>query len=873
MVTAIASTIGYALILLTVGTSAYGVWIRREIRRLDVVALVCLLVLQPFFDRLGSVGVALLLAEPYVLLRLVHQFRDVPRSLRIIAPAAIPFGAVAFALWFSAHPDLLSGVASAYVLAVASYAAICFSLEVSRVRGVTARRLGFAAAATYLFALLFLGNVVSAVFTSVSRDLWHFVSPAKTLMLASYYLSFATPRWLRSSWQRIEQARYLSLAAELDPEERGTRTADDLSRAAAGASSNAVALVALHSSPATYELVVRASTQSSQVGLAIQANTRLLGRALESPNGVAGQTADCERQIADELSRFGATVLAAPIATVSRTWGVVLVVQRRGSLFPEDDLRLLVQLGRYAGTALDHAELVVEARERERRAADRRLREAESRMALLLDNIRDYALFVLDHRGRVATWHSGAEHVFGYTAGEMIDEPAAPLFDRSQGDFLLLLEEAQQLGRAEFEGPCRRRDGARFTGTTILRPLAGDDHALQGFAGVTRDVTAQRDLEQQLRQGQKMEAIGRLAGGIAHDFNNLLTAILGYADWLMQDVAADSLQLERVQEIQKAAERAAGLTRQLLAFSRKQVLQPSPINVSRLAGELIPMLQRLIGEHITLIDETASEIAAVTGDRNQLEQVIINLAVNARDAMPAGGTLTVRTARVWLDDVTAGGELLPGPYVVLEVTDTGIGMDAETQARIFEPFFTTKEFGRGTGLGLATVYGIVKQMGGSVRVVSAPRQGTTFRLYFPESRTRESLASGQPPGEPARGTETLLLVEDEESVRGFLARLLERQGYRVLAAEHQTAALDLARVHSEAIDLVISDVVMPGGSGPDLVRALHELRPGVPALYISGYGDAVLARQAAPTKATHFLQKPFTAQELLTRIRQILSRV
>jgi signal transduction histidine kinase len=435
----------------------------------------------------------------------------------------------------------------------------------------------------------------------------------------------------------------------------------------------------------------------------------------------------------------------------------------------------------------------------------------------------------------------------------------------------LLLEEARQLGRAEFEGPSRRRDGARFTGTTILRPLSGDDQILEGFAGVTRDVTSQRELEQQLRQGQKMEAIGRLAGGIAHDFNNLLTAILGYADWLMQDLAANSGQLERVQEIQRAAERAAGLTRQLLAFSRKQVLQPTPVNLSRLAGELIPMLQRLIGEHITLIDETASEIAAVTGDRNQLEQVIINLAVNARDAMPAGGALTIRTSRVWLDDVASGAELLPGPYVRLEVADTGIGMDAATQARIFEPFFTTKEFGRGTGLGLATVYGIVKQMGGAVRVVSAPHEGTTFRLYFPETRTREPMAAAAVVGDPIRGTETLLLVEDEGAVLDFLRRLLERHGYRVLAAENQTAALACARDH--AVDLVITDIVLPGGSGPELVRALHELQPGVPALYISGYGDAVLGREAAPPKASHFLQKPFTAPELLTRIRHILSRV
>ena len=263
------------------------------------------------------------------------------------------------------------------------------------------------------------------------------------------------------------------------------------------------------------------------------------------------------------------------------------------------------------------------------------------------------------------------------------------------------------------------------------------------------------------------------------------------------------------------------------------------------------------------------------GDRSQLEQVIVNLAVNARDAMPNGGTLTIRTASIWLDQSSAGADLWPGAYALLEVSDTGVGMDMTTQARIFEPFFTTKEFGRGTGLGLATVYGIVKQMGGTVRVVSAPDQGTTFRLYFPETHGREAVPAHAAAAETPRGTETLLLVEDEDAVRSFLTQVLERQGYRVIAAEHQAAALALAQAYIAPIDLIITDVVMPGGTGPELVKALAEGRPGLPALFISGYADAVLTRQGPGTfpKASHFLQKPFSAQELLVRIRQILSRV
>jgi PAS domain S-box-containing protein len=873
MVSTIASALGYALILLTAATSAYAIWRRGETHRLDILALVGLLLAKRLYETIGAVGIGLLLAEPYVLLRLVGHFREVPAIIRRTSLAAIGIATVAFTLWPEPHSGVKGAVTAAFSMTLMVYAALALTAEVRRTSGVTARRLALAAIGTYLLAAAFLTGTLPPLLDAFVRVGHRAGTFFTTGMLASYYIAFATPRWLRSSWQRAEQARYLSLASELNPEERGTRTADDLSRAAAGASSNCAALVALQSSVSSPELVVRASTHPPLIGVRVHAGTRLLGRALRANQGVMGPTTDCEPPLADSLVRLGVQLLVAPIVAGTRTWGVVLVVQRRGSLFPEDDLQLLVQLGRYAGTALDHAQLVIEARERERKAADRRIREAESRMALLLDNIRDYALFVLDHRGHVVTWHPGAEHVFGYTAAEMIDEPAAGLYNRTEEEFLRLLDEARQLGRAEFEGPCRRRDGAKFTGTTIVRPLSGDDYELEGFVGVTRDVTTQRELEQQLRQSQKMEAIGRLAGGIAHDFNNLLTAILGYADWLMQDFEPGSLHHEQVQEIQNAAERAAGLTRQLLTFSRKQVLQHSPINMSRLAAELIPMLQRLIGEHITIVDRTASEIVAVTGDRSQLEQVIVNLAVNARDAMPAGGTLTIGTTRLWLDQAAAGSDLLPGPYALLEVIDTGVGMDAATQARIFEPFFTTKDFGRGTGLGLSTVYGIVKQMGGSVRVVSEPQQGTTFRLYFPETRMRESHVSAPVAAiETPRGTETLLLVEDDEAVRAFLTRVLERQGYRVIAGEHQAAALALVQARAEPIDLVIADIVMPGGTGPELVRALHELQPGVPALYISGYADAVLASQTTSPKASHFLQKPFTAPELLTRIRQILSR-
>jgi PAS domain S-box-containing protein len=607
--------------------------------------------------------------------------------------------------------------------------------------------------------------------------------------------------------------------------------------------------------------------------LIIEPGDGLIGRSDERGGARMGAPGDCEAPIRDWCARFGSSVLVAPVASHTRSWGVVLVVQRRGSLFPEDDLALLEQLGLFCATALDHAHLVVQERERVRQAADRKLREIETRMSLMLDSIKDYAMFILDHRGRVVTWHIGAEHVFGYRAAEMHDEPAAQLFGLGVDDLLQRLAEARRVGVAAWEGPCHRRDGGRFVGATTVRTLEPGDDDVIGFAVVTRDVTEQRDLEERLRQSQKMEAIGQLAGGVAHDFNNTLTAIIGYADWLDADLAPDDPHRPRVAEILKAAERAAGLTRQLLTFSRRQILQASVLNLSRVVDDMLPMLSRVIGEHIEVRHDGALDLALVTGDRSQAEQILLNLAVNARDAMPIGGQIVIRTATVWVDEALAAGEVMAGPHVCLEVADTGHGMDEPTMARIFEPFFTTKEVGKGTGLGLATVYGIVKQMGGIIRVSSVPGQGSTFRLYFPEAQTREVMASTTVPAGLPGGSETVLLVEDDTAVREFLEQTLERHGYRVLAADNQTAALALAQAHVEPIDLLVADVVMPGGTGPELVHALAHLRPGIPTLFISGYADGVLSRERAFPKASHFLQKPFTAGDFLIRLRQILSAV
>jgi len=871
MINGLVYSVGYVLIVLTAATSLHAVWRRRELHRLDILALMVLLLLMPLRDQLGALGISLQLAIPYVLLRLVGHFRHVPRLLRQLTFLVIPLGVLAFALAPKGQAILHASV-PAYGSIFGVYTAAALTTQASRSAGVTARRLAFAAIGTWAISAVYLPGTIGPWIGAHGRVVGQVVNWLYPGVLASYYLAFNTPRALRAAWQRREQAKYLSASAELDAETRGTRTAGDLTRTVSSSATSSLAFVALRPDLQSKSLVVEAATDETMVGIQIAPQFEMIGQVSETGVARSGLPRDCGPELRDRLAAAGERVLVAPILTPARTWGVVLAVQRRGSLFPEDDLRLIEQLGRYAGTALDHAQLVREARDRERKAADRRIREAESRMSLMLDNIRDYAMFVLDHRGFVVSWQTGAQDVFGYSAEEMIDEPAAPLFDLPGEEFVGLLEEARRVGGAEHERVCRRRDGTKFLGASTIRPLSGDDYDLKGFVAVTRDITERRELEQRLRQSQKMEAIGRLAGGIAHDFNNLLTAILGYADFLADDFAADLPHLQQVQEIQKAAERAAGLTRQLLAFSRQQMLEPKPVHLARLTSELLPLLRRLIGENIEIVDDTSTAGRPVLGDRTQLEQVIINLAVNARDAMPGGGRLTIRTGTVVFDQLTAAADLLPGPYAVLEVADTGVGMDAETQARIFEPFFTTKAFGVGTGLGLSTVYGIVKQMSGAVRVVSAPDQGTIFRLYFPETLAEEASAAARASVAHPRGTETVLLVEDEPAVRAFMTQILERHGYRVLAAEHQESALALVRSHPDPIDVVITDVVMPGGSGPELVHALHAKRPGVPALYISGYADGVLAQQGTVPKASHFLQKPFSAGELLARIRRILSR-
>jgi two-component system, cell cycle sensor histidine kinase and response regulator CckA len=446
---------------------------------------------------------------------------------------------------------------------------------------------------------------------------------------------------------------------------------------------------------------------------------------------------------------------------------------------------------------------------------------------------------------------------------------------------------------AQAAAAARRQALQHGGGQHEYRMIAADGHVLwfQEFmstlpgprgtpelAGVTVDVSERKKLEEQLQRGQRLEALGRLAGGIAHDFNNILGVIIGYADLARRDLPADHPARPRILQIQGAADRAANLTRQLLAFSRRQAMQARVVELNAVVTGLEEMLRRLIGEDIELLLGLSSELWAVRADPGQLEQVLLNLVLNGRDAMPHGGILVIETSNVRVDEVyvRSHGVGRPGEYVMMAVTDNGQGMDAETQRHIFEPFFTTKGPGEGTGLGLAVVYGIVEQSGGHIGVYSEPGHGTTFKVYLPHAFEEVDLDPPVPPARGAaaepRGTETILLVEDETTLRNLIAEVLRQAGYSVLEARHGGEAARLADFHDGPIHLLLTDVIMPGATGREVVDTVVARRPGTRFLYISGHPRDVF-EHASPMGAHVFLQKPFTADTLLQIVREVLDGV
>ena len=422
------------------------------------------------------------------------------------------------------------------------------------------------------------------------------------------------------------------------------------------------------------------------------------------------------------------------------------------------------------------------------------------------------------------------------------------------------------------EATWKRRDGRLLTVQLSVRAVRNRAGQVGYYETFVRDVTDQRRLQQQVLQSQKMEAVGRLAGGIAHDFNNLLTVITSYSDLLLEDLAPGDAKRDDLEQVRKAADGAAALTRQLLAFSRQQAVEPRVVSLNTVVEGLQQILRRVIGEDIELTTTLAPDLGAVRADVGQLEQVLMNLAVNARDAMPKGGRLTVETANVEHDPDYAREREAAAvrQFAMLAVSDTGCGMDEATKARIFEPFFTTKEPGKGTGLGLATVYGIVKQAGGFIWVYSEPGQGTSFKIYLPEVDATAERTTAVAGARAPRGTETVLLVEDAAAVRAVTKQVLERQGYVVLEAPDGEAALRLAQQHRGPIHLLLTDVVLPRVSGRELAERLTQVRPDMKVLYASGYTDDSVVRHGILELGTAYLQKPFSPESLARKVRNVL---
>jgi PAS domain S-box-containing protein len=518
------------------------------------------------------------------------------------------------------------------------------------------------------------------------------------------------------------------------------------------------------------------------------------------------------------------------------------------------------------------------------------LAESEQGYRRLVDAVTDYAIFQLDTRGNITTWNSGAERIKGYSPEEILGQHFSRFYtdeDRAADVPTQALRQAAETGRFEAEGFRVRKDGSRFCASVVIDPIRDEQGRLLGFAKVTRDITerveAQRKLketEERLAASQRLEAVGQLSGGVAHDFNNLLMIVIGNLETIQRHVqhqaAANQSLVRAVTNALRGAHRASVLTSRLLAFSRRQALDPKPINVNSFLSNLVEFLQRTLGEQVELQTVGAAGVWQIEADVSHLESALVNLAINARDAMPQGGKITIEATNVFVDDEYSrlNPEIVPGQYVVLSVTDTGVGMSRDTLDHAFEPFFTTKEMGRGTGLGLSQVYGFVKQSGGNVKIYSEVGQGTTVKLYFPRhfGAATEQEEVEQHTLYNSEGAETILVVEDDPDLRAYLTDILRSLDYRVLVATSGPAALDMLTHNDRRIDLLLTDIIMPGMNGRQLATEAQGLHPDLKVLYMTGYSRNAVVHQGRLDEGVELLQKPISQAQLAHRIRVILDR-
>ena len=571
--------------------------------------------------------------------------------------------------------------------------------------------------------------------------------------------------------------------------------------------------------------------------------------------------------------------LGVPLEVGNRVYGWIYVADKIAALeFTEEDSHILTALAAQSALAFENADRfrTIEEHTRLLETEIEERKHAEDRFRVLVETA-PTGIVIADENGRIAEVNAQALRMFGYDRGELVGELIEALLPERyrgghRGKRAAYMNEphARPMGLGT-ELFARRRDGTEFPVEISLGPLVTKDGVLVSSTVV--DITERKKMEEQLRLSQRMEAIGKLAGGVAHDFNNLLAVILGCSDVLIDALPADHAAVRKVEMIRKAGASAADLTRQLLAFSRQQMLQPRVLDLKEIIERTQGLLHRLIGENIKVRIAVEPSLGRVKSDPGQIEQVLLNLAVNARDAMPNGGHLTIEAKNVELDDSykQEHQRVVPGQYVMLAVGDTGCGMNRETQSRIFDPFFTTKELGKGTGLGLATVYGIVKQSGGYIWVYSEIDKGTVFKIYLPRvDEEADAIEQKDLDKVTSRGCETILLAEDSASLREMAREYLESVGYTVLEAASGKEALQQAKEFAGHIDLLLTDVVMPEMSGPELACQMSGLRPGTKVIFTSGYTDDAIARQGVLDPAVAFIQKPYRPKALARKIREVL---
>ena len=569
----------------------------------------------------------------------------------------------------------------------------------------------------------------------------------------------------------------------------------------------------------------------------------------------------------DLVGTASPTWLGVPLKTPRETIGVLVVQHYEdGNAYTERDLGFLASVGAQIAVAI------------ERKRAEEELRAAETKFRTLVEQLP--TITYIAEFGAAGQWSYVSpqiESLLGFSPTEWMADPKAWMKQLHADDRNRVLgdEERSQHSGESFCSEYRllTRDGRVLwcrDEATVMRNQAGERTFM---LGVIYDITERRQLEGQLRQAQKMEAVGRLAGGVAHDFNNLLMVISGNIEMILKRIGPGEPLRKNAEQVSKASEKAASLTHQLLAFSRKQVLQPEVLDLNAVVGDMGKMLRHLISENIELNIVSGESLGPVKADQGQVEQVIMNLVINARDAMPEGGKLTIETAKIILDESYARRHagVQPGKYVMIAVSDTGMGMDAETQAHIFEPFFTTKELGKGTGLGLATVYGVVKQSGGWTWVYSEPGRGTTFKIYLPQvEEAVSSIARSKADGALPLGAETILLVEDQDGIREITSEFLRSSGYTVLEARDGTEALQVTEQHQGKIDLLVTDVVMPKMGGPELADRLAAFRPSIKVVYMSGYAEYARDNNRLANRDKVSLQKPFALDTLARKVREVL---